>query len=48
MDAVLKLLYCSGKLVELSVEDLKGILNDEDHFEKFIMELETEYEPLGN
>jgi len=34
-------------LADLPVEELKGILNDEDHFEKFIMEAETDYEPLS-
>ncbi|XP_023328389.1 vacuolar protein sorting-associated protein 37A [Eurytemora carolleeae] len=38
----------SAKLADLPVEELKGILNDEDHFEKFIMEAETDYEPLSS
>ena len=37
-----------SKLTEMSVEELKSVLNDEDHFDKFLMELETDYQPLGN
>jgi len=35
-----------SKLTEMSVEELKSVLNDEDHFDKFLMELETDYQPL--
>ena len=37
----------SVKLADLQIEELKGILNDEDYFEKFIMEAEADYEPLS-
>ena len=36
-----------SKLTEMSVEELKSVLNDEDHFDKFLIELETDYQPLG-
>jgi len=36
----------STKLGELSVDELKSILNDEDRFEKFIMDIESEHHPL--
>ena len=35
------------KLCDLSLEDLKSILNDEDHFEKIMMEIEIEDKTLG-
>ena len=40
--------YFSTKLGELSVDELKSILNDEDRFEKFIMDIDSEHHPLGN
>jgi len=37
-----------SKLSELSVEELKSILNDEDHFEKVLLEVESEEKALVN
>ena len=32
---------------DLSLEELKSILNEDNHFEKFILQLETEDKNLG-
>ena len=39
--------FFRSKLSELSVEELKSILNDEDHFEKVLLEVESEEKALG-
>ena len=39
--------HFSGSLGELSVEELKSILNDEDHFEAFLAQVEAKDQPLG-